>query len=73
MYLLKQCPRCKGDLTTDRDRYGQFISCLQCGHCEDIEVGASGSQVVGPKSVQLSATAASNKEGYQINALRQTG
>ena len=66
MYLLKQCPKCNGDLTTDRDRYGQFVSCMQCGHCEDIEIGASGSPVVGLKSVQL----ASSREGYRINALR---
>lgn len=63
MYLLKQCPRCKGDLTTGRDQYGQFVSCLQCGLCEDIEIGASGHPVVALKSVRLPAAAASNGEG----------
>lgn len=70
MYLLKQCRRCNGDLTTGRDRYGQFISCLQCGLCEDIETGASGSTAVGLKSVQPAAAEASSKEGHRINNLR---
>ncbi len=33
MVKLKACPRCKtGDLGLDRDRYGWFWSCAQCGH-----------------------------------------
>ncbi len=31
MFLLKGCPRCFGDLYVDHDRYGSFVSCLQCG------------------------------------------
>ena len=29
---LKTCRRCQGDLYLDRDRYGPFATCLQCGH-----------------------------------------
>lgn len=29
---LKGCPRCNGDLTPDRDRYGNYIYCIQCGY-----------------------------------------
>ncbi|MBI4202200.1 MAG: hypothetical protein HY532_03680 [Chloroflexi bacterium] len=29
---LKQCPKCQGDLFLDRDMYGPFVSCLQCGY-----------------------------------------
>ena len=32
MFWLKSCPRCRGDLFQDRDRYGWYISCLQFGH-----------------------------------------
>ena len=32
MFWLKSCPRCHGDLFHERDHYGWYISCLQCGH-----------------------------------------
>ena len=69
MYFLKQCPRCNGDLATDSDQYGDFVSCLQCGLCRDIHVVASGSPIVHTGSVHLSRTQALSKEGYRINAL----
>jgi uncharacterized protein YbaR (Trm112 family) len=31
MVWLGACPRCRGDLLLDRDHYGEFVSCLQCG------------------------------------------
>lgn len=69
MHLLKQCPRCHGDLIADRDQYGDFVSCLQCGLCQDIQVGDSGSPVVTMKSGHLLAAAASSGEGYRTNTL----
>jgi len=33
MWELKKCPRCGGDMFTDRDIYGWYEKCLQCGHC----------------------------------------
>ena len=32
MFWLKSCPKCGGNLYEDRDQYGAFISCVQCGH-----------------------------------------
>ncbi|MEE8442754.1 MAG: hypothetical protein V3S37_03305 [Dehalococcoidia bacterium] len=32
MLWIKQCPRCQGDLYHNRDMYGDFVSCLQCGN-----------------------------------------
>lgn len=33
MMWLKSCPRCdRGDLKEDKDMYGQYVHCLQCGH-----------------------------------------
>ncbi len=36
MMLLKSCPKCKGDLVLDRDMYGRYVKCLQCGLIRDI-------------------------------------
>lgn len=35
MLKLKSCPRCKGDVNVDRDWYGDYESCLQCGWSKD--------------------------------------
>lgn len=32
MVYLKSCPRCRGDLFTERDHRDRYIICLQCGH-----------------------------------------
>lgn len=32
MFMLKGCPRCHGDLYQDRDIYGEYAVCLQCGY-----------------------------------------
>ncbi|PKB63385.1 MAG: hypothetical protein BZY67_00350 [SAR202 cluster bacterium Io17-Chloro-G1] len=37
MLKLKACPRCKGDLHGNRDMYGSYDECLQCGYMHDIE------------------------------------
>ena len=31
MFWLKACSRCGGDLFSERDTYGTYISCMQCG------------------------------------------
>lgn len=37
MLWLKSCPRCQGDMFLDRDFYGSYVSCLQCGYVLDHE------------------------------------
>ena len=32
MYWLKACPRCRGDLHEERDFYGAYVACIQCGY-----------------------------------------
>ena len=32
---LKSCPRCKGDMQSNRDMYGSYKECLQCGNMMD--------------------------------------
>ena len=36
MFWFKLCPRCFGDLSEDRDYYGKFITCMQCGYHQDV-------------------------------------
>ena len=37
LFYLKSCSRCKGDLLLDKDKYGFYIHCIQCGCYRDIE------------------------------------
>ena len=37
MIYFGACPKCQGDLTLNRDGYGSFFSCLQCGLMRDVE------------------------------------
>ena len=70
MYWLKQCTKCGGDLASDSDQYGPYVSCMQCGQYPDIEIKEAGSLVGGLESAQLSAAAALSRELYQRNAPR---
>ncbi len=37
MLKLKSCPKCKeGDVTFDRDQYGWYEYCIQCGYTRDL-------------------------------------
>jgi hypothetical protein len=37
MFRFKSCPRCKGDVLVDRDYYGWYEQCLQCGYQRDLK------------------------------------
>ncbi|MDP3063110.1 MAG: hypothetical protein Q8O40_07870 [Chloroflexota bacterium] len=39
MVILKACPRCRGDLNSDRDIYGEYLECVQCGYIQDCDSG----------------------------------
>ena len=34
---MKSCPRCQGDLYIDRDQFGSYKCCIQCGFNVDID------------------------------------
>ena len=36
MIGFKGCPKCHGDLYLNKDMYGKYISCLQCGYMKDL-------------------------------------
>ncbi len=70
MFFLKQCPRCNGDLATNSDQYGEFVSCMQCGYSKDIQAVSTGFMVAQTSPVQSAKAAVLRKEGYRITALR---
>jgi len=37
MLRFNRCPRCKGTLVLDKDLYGWYEECIQCGYLHDIE------------------------------------
>ena len=38
MFYFKACPKCQGDQTLEKDAYGEFKKCLQCGTLIEVEV-----------------------------------
>ena len=36
LLYFKACPRCRGDMNTNRDIYGNYKVCLQCGYMLDL-------------------------------------
>ena len=40
MIWLKGCPRCKGELADNKDTYGYYIYCVQCGYqLNEVQIG----------------------------------
>jgi len=37
MLFLKSCQRCQGDMYLEKDPFGSFHQCLQCGHIKDLD------------------------------------
>ena len=38
MVRYKACPRCRGDVVLDKDRYGRFWECIACGWHKDLPI-----------------------------------
>jgi hypothetical protein len=36
IWKVKSCLRCGGDMFVDRDIYGWYEKCLQCGYCSEL-------------------------------------
>ena len=36
MLYLKSCPKCHGDMFLEKDSYGAYRQCLQCGLMKDL-------------------------------------
>ncbi len=63
MWQVKGCPRCGGDVFIDRDHYGWYRECLQCGYLGVLDV----SQV--PKSPESKLTAVMGEEPVAVPVL----
>ena len=50
MFWLNECDRCEGDLYWDRDVYGSYKTCIQCGHVIDLD-----ERELTPRSVDIAA------------------
>ena len=42
MFHLKSCPKCRGDLFFEKDFYGSYFKCLQCGLMMDVNMEVAG-------------------------------
>jgi ribosomal protein S27AE len=36
-FVNKKCPKCGGNVFIDRDVYGWYEKCLQCGYTQDLK------------------------------------
>ena len=37
MFYLKACAKCRGDLILEKDAFGDFLKCMQCGTFIDVD------------------------------------
>ena len=37
MFYFKACTKCRGDLILEKDAYGEFLKCMQCGTLIDVD------------------------------------
>lgn len=60
VFMLRSCPRCQGDFYQERDPFGYFVRCLQCGHEVQLSRGLDPQAEVPPallEGLRLSADA----------------
>ena len=51
MWFFKACPKCCGDMYVDRDAYGTFVECLQCGLLRDVKGSVASISYGSPREV----------------------
>jgi len=39
-FWYKSCPRCRGDMALEQDKWGSYRVCIQCGYAQDIPTPA---------------------------------
>ena len=58
MVYYRSCPKCRGDMHSREDVYGNFRECLQCGLIQDlIELANKMKQTVSDRSDKKGAAA----------------
>ena len=72
MFWLKGCPRCHGDLFRERDQYGWYVFCLQCGHyLSEVEEAILRYVYKGPILDRLISIRPVGAETTKVNTSRQ--
>ena len=74
MLLFKSCPRCQGDMHTNRDFYGEYKECLQCGLMVDIEKSRDmlASDVVKVGKKKEASGLGVGRKSWPLEALKKT-
>jgi len=54
-FTQKRCPKCGGNIFLDRDLYGWYEKCLQCGYTCDLETIVEAGKKVGKGSLSAGA------------------
>ena len=60
MFFFKACTKCQGDMCVDRDRYGTYVSCLQCGSLKEVKADES---IVSHTNPQAAAELVTGRHG----------
>jgi len=56
MFYFKACPKCHGDVYQEKDLYGTFNKCLQCGRIVDLKIWEPGSdEVLAERTAKVAA------------------
>ena len=42
VFYFKGCPRCKGDVYVEKDSFGTYRKCIQCGRMQELELRRPG-------------------------------
>ncbi len=50
MFYFKACTKCRGDLILEKDAYGDYLKCMQCGKLIDVEVAVQGHRSLLPEA-----------------------
>ena len=63
MFYLKEYSKCQRDLTLEKDAYGAFLKCLQCGKLTEVnEAGGRRSVLYGATFNEVAIQALSEEE-----------
>lgn len=49
MIYFRACPKCRGDMKTEEDAFGRFLSCQQCGKLVELRPQVKPIQVNEPQ------------------------
>jgi hypothetical protein len=66
MFFFRACPKCHGDMYVERDNYGAYVQCLQCGLLRDVWSGAVSGAI--SNACQVNQLPSNRLEAVQLTA-----